>query len=272
MGTTNAFEETRFDFQVFFAEYWRKKPLLIRNGAEEFLGRTWHVKDFDAAYAETVSRGVSVNEREGQVTFIENVSAYDQDLATRADAFREVFGAPQTWFDAIRTYARSGIGAHFDHSDNFALQQEGTKDWSLAAPTNIDPSVRVRRMLNDPSVGSHALPEGERVNFVLNPGDLLYIPLMWLHEGVSHANSLSVSLVCPAVSLYSAVTPFLTRALKAHGLGGEAIEAPHSGMNDEEREHIAERIRQDTMALLNKATDDEVVRMVLNSQEKAIFA
>lgn len=272
MGTMNEFEETKFDLQIFFSEYWRKKPLFIRNGAEEFLGRMWHVQDFDAAYAETVTRGVSVNEREGQVTFIENVSAYDSDLETRARAFRQVFGAPQTWFDAIRTYSQSGIGAHFDHSDNFALQQEGTKDWSLAAPSNIDSDIRVRRMLNDPSVGGHPLPEGERVNFVMNPGDLLYIPLMWLHEGVSHANSLSISLVCPAVSLYSAVAPFLTRALKAHGVGGEAIEAPHSGLNDEERELVAERIRQDTLALLHKATDDEIVRMVLSSQEKALFA
>jgi 50S ribosomal protein L16 3-hydroxylase len=253
----SACERTAFDRVEFFAEYWRTKPLYIPGEAARFLGTTWTGADFDQAREAARSRDGIVNEVPGKVTFIKNVSKYDDDLASRAKGFAEIFGAPQAWFDAIRTHAPSGIGPHFDHSDNFVLQQEGIKEWSLASPDHIEPRLIASRMLNQPGVGGHALP-ADRLRFKLVPGDLLYIPLMWLHEGVSHAESSSLSLVCPAVPVYAAVIPCLAQVVRERGLGSEPLIALHSGMSNEQRESAAKSNLEAAAALLHSMADADV--------------
>lgn len=110
------FEHSGFDPELFFSSYWRKHPVLVRSGAEAFAGRRWSVGDFDMWLTAARAGGAAVMERAGEVTFIENVSAVDQDLADRAAGLGRTFGAPRVWFDSIRTYASpSGIVAHFDH-------------------------------------------------------------------------------------------------------------------------------------------------------------
>jgi len=257
---------TTFDHALFFSAHWRKSPLLVRGGAGKFLGRTWSMAEFDAARARALSSRPAISERHGEVAFIEKVSDFDENLAGLTDRFCRMFGAPVTWFDAIRTYSRSGIGSHFDHSDNFVLQQRGVKEWTLAAPRHIDKGDIMRRMMNQPGVGSHPLPQDDLVQLMLEPGDLLYIPLLWLHSGVSHGESLSISLVCPAVSLYSAVMPFLTRVLKSRCLGYQPVPALHSGLTKEARAAAAATLGDATRALLSRMTDDDLVEAVLAMQ------
>jgi 50S ribosomal protein L16 3-hydroxylase len=266
------FGEKSYDQQRFFAEYWRRKPMFIRGGAVEFLGRVFGNEDFDAAYATAAGSGELVKEVPGEVTFLENVSAHVPDLRERAERFSGEFAAPRAWFDAIRTYAPSGIGAHFDHSDNFVLQQNGVKHWTLAAPTNISRGDLAKRMLNLPGVGAHDIPQGEGEQFVLEPGDLLYIPLFWLHHGVSEAASLSISLVCPAVSLYSAVVPFLNQAIKRRGLGHQPIPALHAHLSPEERGAALSEVRRATIELLQRMSDEETARMVESMQDKHLLS
>jgi 50S ribosomal protein L16 3-hydroxylase len=269
VDSTSEFHEPSFDPHRFFAEDWRRRPLFIRGGAEAFLGRRFLATDFAAAYAAAANADdAHVRERPGEVTFIENVSAHDPDLQDRAVQFSRDFAAPRAWFDAIRTYSASGIGAHFDHSDNFVLQQEGVKYWTLASPEHISPDDIAKRMLNVPDVGSHEIPEGEGVRFVTEPGDLLYIPLFWLHHGVSEAESLSLSLVCPAVSLYSAVVPFLSQAVRSRALGHQPIPALHAYLSAEERSAARSEIGMATRELLELISDDVGANVVSVLQEK----
>lgn len=249
------------DWQQFFAEHWRKRPLFVPGGAEQLLERRWSETDFVAARAQAVAAD-SLRERDGEVTFIEQVSAYDENLARRADDLRTHFGAPTAWFDAIRTYMPSGIGAHFDHSDNFVLQQDGVKEWRLASPTNIDRSVIARRMMNDPDVGGHELPDVGVLEFTVEPGDLLYIPLFWLHSGVSHAASLSLSLVCPAVSMQTVVLSLIAQVARAKALGSQPVAAFHVGMSEEERRAAAEDLQRGIGALLDRLSRPDLVDVV----------
>ncbi|MFY1597065.1 JmjC domain-containing protein [Micromonospora sp. WMMD737] len=270
MNSVSNFVENTYEPERFFAEYWRRKPLFVRGGAEGFLGRRWTDEDFDNAHRIAAAKGASIKEQAGEVTFIENVSACDPDLTRRAAGFSKQFASPRAWFDSVRTYSSSGIGAHFDHSDNFVLQQGGVKEWTLASPTNIEQQVIARRMLNLPDVGGHELPEGEGVRFVVEPGDLLYIPLFWLHHGISEAASLSLSLVCPAVSLYSAVVPFLSHAIKEREIGHEPITALHAYLSPDERTAAVAEIRQATADLLTRISDDDMVGLVQSLQLKRL--
>lgn len=259
-----------FDQEVFFSEFWRKKPLHVPGGAVAFLGRTWSVADFTAARDLAVASGREVAHRDGEVTFIERISDFDEDLSARAKRFHTMFGVPEAWFDSVQTYSPSGIGAHFDHSDNFVLQQTGSKTWSLASSTHIKKEEIIRRMMNHPGVGSHSLPEEGVVEFEVNAGDLLYLPLLWIHCGVSRAESLSLSLVCPAVSLYAAVFPFLSQILRRQGIGYQPIPALHSGMTADEREAAVSTIGRATRALLSRMRDDDLAEAVLDAQSSRL--
>jgi 50S ribosomal protein L16 3-hydroxylase len=269
-----AMELTRdtFDPESFFSEFWRKKPLYVPGGAADFLGRTWSVADFTAARERAVVSGRQIAHREGEVTFIERISDFDDDLLLRAQRFRSLFGVPEAWFDSVQTYSPNGIGAHFDHSDNFVLQQGGTKIWSLASTKRIKKEEIVRRMMNHPGVGSHPLPVEGVVEFEVNAGDLLYLPLLWIHCGVSRAESLSLSLVCPAVSLYTAVVPLLSQVLKRKGVGYQPIPALHSGLTAEERAAAVGAIRQATRVMLSRITDDDLAEAVLDAQSRQWLA
>ncbi|MGW5652124.1 JmjC domain-containing protein [Streptomyces humi] len=256
-----------FDFDEFFAVFWRQRPLFVRGGAEAFLGRSWSPDQFAAARTRALAQDPgAVTERPDEVTFIERVSAFDPDLAERAEEFARVFGAPRAWFDTVRTHGADGIGAHFDHSDNFVLQQTGTKRWSLAAPHHIRAETRARRMMDVPGVGSHALPDAEVLTFQVRPGDLLYIPVLWLHSGVSEADSLSLSLVCPAVSLQSAVLPFLAQVARGRAVGHQVVPAFHAHLSDAARAEAEETLRRATLMLLERLTTGDLLAATLRLQ------
>lgn len=264
-------ERDTFEFEEFFSEFWRKKPLFVRGGAADMLGRTWSADDFAKLRAKALEQDSSVMEREGEVTFIEGVSAFDPDLDELAQRFSGIFGVPRAWFDSIQTYSPSGIGAHFDHSDNFVLQQGGVKEWSLASPSHIKRGDIARRMMNLPGVGGHTLPDDDQLRFQVRQGDLLYIPMFWLHSGISQADSLSLSLVCPAVSLQSAVLPFLTRIMKSRGLGYQPVPAFHSYLSPEDAEEAEESLRKAVRTLLARISEDDVVDMVMKLQSEHLI-
>lgn len=87
-------ERETFDFGVFFAEHWRKRPLFVPGGAKQLLGHTWADIDFDHARARALAADETVSERDGEVSFIEAASRFDERLAELAEELAGVFGAP----------------------------------------------------------------------------------------------------------------------------------------------------------------------------------
>lgn len=253
----------------FFRTYWRQRPLHVKGGGEALLGRRWSEADFDEALAAAREAGptsqVSVKERPGDVVFVENVSAVHPDLAARMGRVGRALGTPEPWCDTIRTYLPSGIGAHYDHSDNFVLQQEGTKEWSLAPAEIIPREDYVRRMLGFPGVGGAELPP-DPLTFTLEPGDLLYIPLMWVHSGVSTGPSLSLSVVCPTVTLYAAVLPLLARVALDRRVGHQPLEAVPDWLPAEERATAAARLDRATRALVGHLAKEPLLADLARQQ------
>ncbi|MFD0330654.1 JmjC domain-containing protein [Streptacidiphilus monticola] len=112
------------------------------------------------------------------------------------------------------TRGPSTIGSHYDGSDNFTLQFEGTKEWFLSPPESIPAEDRRRRLLGDPGLGRAAVaPAGAR-RFQVGPGDALYIPSTWVHWGLSDGDSTSVSLVVNVASPVHALQQQITEALR----------------------------------------------------------
>ncbi len=70
-----------------------------------------------------------------------------------------------------------GVGAHVDSYDVFLLQAQGRRRWRIAR--RYDATLDERAPLK---VLRHFVAEQE---FVLEPGDLLYLPPHWAHEGTA---------------------------------------------------------------------------------------
>ena len=250
------------DMQQFFQSHWRRSPLRVEGGAAAMLSRPWDESEFARARVLAEARAdVSIQEVPGEVTFIERVSAVDERLAERAAELGRAFGSCGAWFDCSKTHQVSGIGSHFDHSDNFVLQQAGVKEWRLADPKTLTREQLVRRMVGGGS-GAQELPGEGWLSFTLQPGDMLYIPLFWIHSGVSRGVSLSLSLVCPAISLQALALQALSRVLRSTGAGYQPAPALSEHMSDEQRAACEEAASDSLRALLRHASSEDFLAKV----------
>lgn len=90
--------------------------------------------------------------------------------------------------DVMVSYAtdRGGVGPHFDSYDVFLLQTQGRRRWRIGPVS--DASLRAKlpiRMLR------RFQPAFE---WLLEPGDLLYLPPRWAHDGVADGECMTCSI------------------------------------------------------------------------------
>lgn len=101
--------------------------------------------------------------------------------------------------DIVATWSDpgSGIGFHSGHEDGFIVQLAGSRRWRTWAP-NVLPDVHHLFILGAPDSGDHTplrRAESEPDLVVdLHPGDALYLPPLWPHEGITLSDSPSLSL------------------------------------------------------------------------------
>ncbi|MBH8608354.1 HEXXH motif-containing putative peptide modification protein [Thermoactinomyces sp. CICC 10521] len=200
-------------WEQFFQEYWRKKPLFIKGGALKLLQTQWQAAEFEEMARQVEELDPRLVKRNANgLTFVQKVSIVNERLSELAVRFQKEMSCPSIWFDGVRANHGHSIGCHFDDSDNFVLQQEGVKIWKLHPPDIIADEVLQKRMLKNPDVGNIFMPD-EYLEFILEPGDLLYIPIFWPHWGVSEGPSLSLSLVCNATNGLRDLLPLVSRQL-----------------------------------------------------------
>jgi 50S ribosomal protein L16 3-hydroxylase len=81
--------------------------------------------------------------------------------------------------DLMISYATAGggVGPHFDSYDVFLLQVHGTRRWRIGElrDERLEPDVPLKIL-------SHFEAQEE---YVLEPGDMLYLPPRWAHDGVA---------------------------------------------------------------------------------------
>jgi 50S ribosomal protein L16 3-hydroxylase len=79
-----------------------------------------------------------------------------------------------------------GVGPHFDSYDVFLLQAHGRRRWRIGRQKDLSlqPDVPLKIL-------SHFVPEEE---FVLEPGDLLYLPPGYAHDGIAEGECMTYSI------------------------------------------------------------------------------
>ena len=79
-----------------------------------------------------------------------------------------------------------GVGPHFDSYDVFLLQTHGRRRWRIGKQKDL--SLRDDVPLK---VLAHFEPEQE---FVLEPGDMLYLPPRYAHDGIAEGECMTCSI------------------------------------------------------------------------------
>ena len=205
---------------TFLRDYWQKRPLLIRNAFADFAGPDGgspiepedlaglaceetalsrivvHDRESDGW---TVSSGPFAEEmfpgmpRQDWTLLVQDVDKWDMDVARVLEAFTFL---PRWRIDDIMvSFAAPGgsVGAHVDQYDVFLLQAQGHRRWQVDASLALgkpapplefrdDVELKLLRTFNP----TH--------DWVLGPGDMLYLPPGVPHHGVAEDACLTLSV------------------------------------------------------------------------------
>ena len=213
----------------FLEEYWQKKPLLVRGAwpgfqnplpppaflrlseREDALSRlmikhegehNWELREGPFASSDFSRMPDS------QWTLL--IQEVDRLVPAVRDMLRAVEFLPRWRMDDVMiSYAASGggVGAHIDNYDVFLLQGHGRRRWQI----NTTP-VEEERLIEDIDVSILADFEADR-DWVLEPGDMLYLPPRIAHFGVAEGECMTISIGCRAPSEQDILGAVLERAL-----------------------------------------------------------
>jgi 50S ribosomal protein L16 3-hydroxylase len=190
----------------FMKRHWHKKPLLIRQalpGFQPLLSRAELMAL--AAQAEVESRlvvrkpqGWTLKQgpfskkalppfkQSGWTVLVQGVDVHDDSVHQLAQQFRFVPDARMD--DVMISYATDGggVGPHFDSYDVFLLQAHGQRRWRIGRHKDLTLQDGVPL-----KILAHFEHEQE---FILNPGDMLYLPPLFAHDGDAVGECMTYSI------------------------------------------------------------------------------
>lgn len=117
---------------------------------------------------------------------VQGVDLHDDQVAALRDQFRFVPDARLD--DVMISFAtdQGGVGPHFDSYDVFLLQVQGQRRWRISQQKDLtlrdDAPLKILRKFK------------AEETWVLNPGDMLYLPPQCAHEGVAVGECMTYSI------------------------------------------------------------------------------
>ena len=205
MGNLN-FGEAGAD--EFLQEYWQQKPLLIRQALPGYISAISPDELAGLALEEEVESRLVVGGgnnwslRHGPFTEQDFLDLPQQDWTLLVQAvdlwvpqvqqLLELFAFLPLWRldDVMVSFACPGgsVGPHFDQYDVFLLQVAGTRRWQIggqcdgSTPLKADCQIRMLESFSS------------REEWLLEPGDMLYLPPGIAHWGVAESECLTYSI------------------------------------------------------------------------------
>ena len=254
----------------FLRDYWQQKPLLVRQAipgfespisADELAGLALEEEVESrlvlehGAHPWELRRGPFAEDTFSQLperdwTLL--VQAVDQFVPEVAEVLKD-FGFLPSWRidDLMISFAAPGgsVGPHFDNYDVFLLQAEGQRRWKIGQMCDADSTLLVHADLR-------ILAEFEQTDeWVLEPGDMLYLPPRLAHYGIAEDDCMtySVGFRAPsAAEVLTHFTDFLAQFLPDEERYSDAGMAPISDPHQIQQEAL-DRLK----ALLTEHMSDE---------------
>lgn len=191
--------------QQFLDEYWQKKPLLIRQGLKNFEDPISPDELAGLAMeSEIESRLVSQTQGKWQAQhgpfedydhlgdkdwslLIQGVDHWDENV----DALLSEFRFLPNWRidDVMVSFATpgGGVGPHVDNYDVFIIQGSGKRHWQVGSNKALKEVIANEALL-------HVEAFDPIIDVELMPGDILYIPPGFPHQGIAIEPSMSFSI------------------------------------------------------------------------------
>ena len=187
--------------ETFLADYWQKKPLLVRQALPDIQPPIAADELAGLACEEEVESRLIVHDAKNDQwdlsngPFTENafsnlpethwtllVQAVDHWVPAAADFLSQFYFIPSWRVDDLMiSYSgdKGGVGPHYDNYDVFLVQMSGCREWQVGGSYNESSAVR-------PYTPVKILTEWEsQQSWILNPGDMLYVPPGIGHNGIA---------------------------------------------------------------------------------------
>lgn len=188
--------------ETFMKEYWQKKPLLIRQAVPGVKSPIERSKLFALAgqeevesrlivQAQAATTGAQWTMKQGPLTrrdlppvdqkgWTLLVQGLDLHVPAAYDLLQQFRFVPDARLDDLMiSYATEGggVGPHYDSYDVFLLQVHGKRHWRIGElkDATLQEDVPLKILTNFVAEEEH----------VLEPGDMLYLPPRFAHDGVA---------------------------------------------------------------------------------------
>ncbi len=249
--------------ETFLSQYWQKKPLVIRQGFKDFEDFLSPDELAGVAGDELVeSRLIYKKNNQWKADFgpfqsfdhlgesdwslvIQALNNWVPDLNQLIDSFNFI---PRWRFDDVMTSFATkggGVGPHIDAYDVFICQGSGRRHWRVGNKGEHKEFVAHPALL-------HTEAFEAIIDVEMEPGDILYIPPGFPHEGVALEPSMSFSVgyrASSAKDMFSSLADHLVD----NELAPQQIEDPdrtpceHSGMINQDdfsriKKHLLETL------------------------------
>ena len=191
----------------FMKRHWQRKPLLVRGAVPGMQALVSRDRLFELAGqpevesrlivrqptgAWTMRRGpfsrraIPAQRRPDWTLLVQGMDQHDRAVHDLLQQFRFV---PEARLDDLMISHASdggGVGPHFDSYDVFLLQAHGRRLWRIGRQDDLSlqPDVPLKILANFE-------PEQE---FVLEPGDMLYLPPRYAHDGIAQGECQTYSI------------------------------------------------------------------------------
>ncbi|OCH35090.1 cupin domain-containing protein [Aliivibrio fischeri] len=195
-----------FSLQEFLSEYWQKKPVIIKGGFENFqdpvtpeeLAGLTLENDVDSRFisnannewkAEHGPLSEDLYETLGETNWSIIVQAANHWHEGAAELFKPFKQMPNWLFDDIMisySVPHGGVGPHIDQYDVFIIQGQGKRHWRVGDIGEYQEEHRHSALKQ--ITGFEPI-----IDQILEPGDILYIPPGFPHDGYALEPSMSYS-------------------------------------------------------------------------------
>ncbi|BDM64773.1 50S ribosomal protein L16 arginine hydroxylase [Shewanella sp. NFH-SH190041] len=189
----------------FLAEYWQKKPVVIRQGFNRFADLLSADELAGLAMEESVESRLIWQEAEQWQAAFGPFESYDHlgeqnwtlvvqalnNWLPEAEQLARCFDFIPRWRfdDVMASYAVPGgsVGPHIDRYDVFICQGSGRRRWRVGDKGQYREFAAHEALL-------HTEPFEPIIDVELLPGDILYLPPLFPHDGVTLEESMSFSV------------------------------------------------------------------------------
>jgi len=195
--------------EKFMKQHWQKKPLLIRQAIADFKPLVDRSELFALAGQEDVQsrlviktesiqpgwklkhgpfsrRSLPSLKTSGWTLLVQSVDSYNDKVHELLNKFRFIPAARLD--DVMISFAShgGGVGPHFDSYDVFLFQASGQRRWRIGRSEDLSHAPDLPLKILNKFVPEH--------EYVLDPGDMLYLPPLWAHDGEAIGECMTYSI------------------------------------------------------------------------------